>query len=37
MLKARRAIGDFGVPISIFIVALTDYFTPNTYTEVAGS
>ncbi|NXG40266.1 B3AT protein, partial [Dromaius novaehollandiae] len=29
----RRLIGDFGVPISIFIMALVDYFIRDTYTQ----
>ncbi|KFV19300.1 Band 3 anion transport protein, partial [Tauraco erythrolophus] len=31
--KARRLIGDFGVPISIFIMALADFFIEDTYTQ----
>ncbi|NXN95976.1 B3AT protein, partial [Rhinopomastus cyanomelas] len=31
--KARRLIGDFGVPISIFIMALVDFFIEDTYTQ----
>ncbi|CAM2108956.1 band 3 anion transport protein [Caretta caretta] len=32
--KLRRVIGDFGVPISIFIMALADFFMKdNTYTQ----
>ncbi|XP_037742974.1 band 3 anion transport protein isoform X2 [Chelonia mydas] len=32
--KLRRVIGDFGVPISIFIMALADFFIKdNTYTQ----
>ncbi|KFO97596.1 Band 3 anion transport protein, partial [Calypte anna] len=31
--KARRLIGDFGVPISIFIMALVDFFIKDTYTQ----
>ncbi|GFY34039.1 anion exchange protein 3 [Trichonephila clavipes] len=31
--SARRALGDFGVPIGLFIMVLIDYFIPNTYTE----
>ncbi|KFP31131.1 Band 3 anion transport protein, partial [Colius striatus] len=31
--KARRLIGDFGVPISIFIMALIDFFIKDTYTQ----
>uniref|UniRef100_A0A8C2YGD4 Anion exchange protein n=1 Tax=Coturnix japonica TaxID=93934 RepID=A0A8C2YGD4_COTJA len=29
----RRLIGDFGVPISIFIMALADFFIEDTYTQ----
>ncbi|XP_074417812.1 band 3 anion transport protein isoform X2 [Larus michahellis] len=29
----RRLIGDFGVPISIFIMALVDFFIKDTYTQ----
>ncbi|NXO77625.1 B3AT protein, partial [Sitta europaea] len=31
--KVRRLIGDFGVPISIFIMSLADYFIQDTYTQ----
>ncbi|XP_042897163.1 band 3 anion transport protein [Parasteatoda tepidariorum] len=31
--NARRALGDFGVPIAIVIMVLIDYCIPNTYTE----
>ncbi|NXO61424.1 B3AT protein, partial [Phainopepla nitens] len=31
--KVRRLIGDFGVPISIFIMALADFFITDTYTQ----
>ncbi|KAM6190065.1 band 3 anion transport protein isoform 2-T2 [Sarcoramphus papa] len=31
--RARRLIGDFGVPISIFIMALIDFFIKDTYTQ----
>ncbi|NXR47953.1 B3AT protein, partial [Hippolais icterina] len=31
--KVRRLIGDFGVPISIFIMALADFFINDTYTQ----
>ncbi|NXK44854.1 B3AT protein, partial [Chauna torquata] len=31
--KIRRLIGDFGVPISIFIMALADFFIKDTYTQ----
>ncbi|NXE58017.1 B3AT protein, partial [Casuarius casuarius] len=29
----RRLIGDFGVPISIFVMTLIDYFIRDTYTQ----
>lgn len=32
--QVRRLIGDFGVPISIFIMALVDFFIKDTYTQV---
>lgn len=31
--QVRRALGDFGVPISIVCMVLTDYFIQDTYTE----
>ncbi|XP_076212708.1 band 3 anion transport protein isoform X2 [Aptenodytes patagonicus] len=31
--RARRLIGDFGVPISIFIMALVDFFIKDTFTQ----
>ncbi|NWS77084.1 B3AT protein, partial [Crotophaga sulcirostris] len=31
--KARRLIGDFGVPISIFIMTLIDFFIKDIYTQ----
>uniref|UniRef100_A0A8D0H8M6 Anion exchange protein n=2 Tax=Sphenodon punctatus TaxID=8508 RepID=A0A8D0H8M6_SPHPU len=31
--KLRRVIGDFGVPISIFIMVLADYFIEDTYSQ----
>ncbi|NXE84885.1 B3AT protein, partial [Cochlearius cochlearius] len=31
--RVRRLIGDFGVPISIFIMTLVDFFITDTYTE----
>ncbi|NXU04934.1 B3AT protein, partial [Buphagus erythrorhynchus] len=31
--KVRRLIGDFGVPISILIMALADFFINDTYTQ----
>lgn len=30
---ARRALGDFGVPIAIAIFVFVDYFVPDVYTE----
>ena len=31
----RRTIGDFGVPIAIFIMVLIDYLLKDVYTEVS--
>ncbi|KAK7789062.1 hypothetical protein R5R35_002562 [Gryllus longicercus] len=31
--NARRALGDFGVPIAIITMVTLDYFTPTVYTE----
>ncbi|XP_056642113.1 band 3 anion transport protein isoform X1 [Diorhabda sublineata] len=31
--SARRALGDFGVPIAIIIMVFVDYLVPETYTE----
>nr|XP_023013416.1 band 3 anion transport protein-like isoform X1 [Leptinotarsa decemlineata] len=31
--SARRALGDFGVPIAIVIMVFVDYMVPQTYTE----
>ncbi|XP_060637109.2 band 3 anion transport protein isoform X1 [Anolis sagrei] len=31
--KLRRVIGDFGVPIAIFIMAMADFFIQDTYTQ----
>ncbi|XP_075886703.1 anion exchange protein 3 isoform X1 [Nelusetta ayraudi] len=31
--KARRIIGDFGIPISILVFVLVDYCIPDTYTQ----
>ncbi|KAG5882668.1 hypothetical protein JTB14_024477, partial [Gonioctena quinquepunctata] len=31
--SARRALGDFGVPIAIIIMVFVDYMVPQTYTE----
>ncbi|KAL4635643.1 anion exchange protein 3 isoform X1 [Arapaima gigas] len=31
--KARRLIGDFGIPISILVSVVVDIFTPGTYTQ----
>lgn len=33
-LKARRIIGDFGIPISILVMVLVDYSITDTYTQV---
>lgn len=33
VLQARRALGDFGVPIAIIVMVVVDYFVPQTYTE----
>ncbi|KAH0626910.1 hypothetical protein JD844_002204 [Phrynosoma platyrhinos] len=33
LIKLRRVIGDFGVPIAIFIMALADFFIEDTYTQ----
>ena len=32
-LQARRAIGDFGVPIAIFVMVIVDVLIKSTYTE----
>jgi len=32
-LQARRALGDFGVPIAIITMVTLDYLVPQTYTE----
>lgn len=34
--KARRAIGDFGVPITIIVMVLVDYLIPETFIEVVA-
>ena len=31
--QARRAIGDFGVPIAIFVMVIVDVLIKSTYTE----
>lgn len=31
--SARRALGDFGVPIAIIVMVVLDYVCPGTYTE----
>ncbi|KAJ8974750.1 hypothetical protein NQ317_017020 [Molorchus minor] len=31
--SARRALGDFGVPIAIVLMVFVDYMVPQTYTE----
>ncbi|OXB52841.1 hypothetical protein ASZ78_007072, partial [Callipepla squamata] len=33
LVTIRRLIGDFGVPISIFVMALADFFIKDTYTQ----
>lgn len=33
MFKARRALGDFGVPIAIIIMVFLDSMVPQVYTE----
>lgn len=33
LLQARRALGDFGVPIAIVTMVLVDYLVPQTYTD----
>lgn len=33
IIQARRALGDFGVPIAIVLMVTLDYFVPETYTE----
>lgn len=35
--QLRRVIGDFGVPISILIMVLVDFFIKDTYTQVTLS
>lgn len=32
-IQARRALGDFGVPIAIITMVTLDYLVPETYTE----
>nr|CAD7432442.1 unnamed protein product [Timema monikensis] len=32
-LLARRALGDFGVPIAIVVMVMIDYLVPSVYTE----
>ena len=32
-LQVRRALGDFGVPISIVLMVLLDFFIKDTYTD----
>lgn len=31
--NARRALGDFGIPIAIIIIVTLDFFVPNTYSQ----
>lgn len=33
--KARRIIGDFGIPISILVMVLVDYSITDTYTQAS--
>lgn len=33
LLQARRALGDFGVPIAIVLMVVLDYVENGTYTE----
>ena len=33
-LQVRRLIGDFGVPIAIFLMIVVDYNIDDTYTQV---
>lgn len=35
--QLRRVIGDFGVPISILIMVMADFFIEDTYTQVTLS
>lgn len=35
MLQLRRVIGDFGVPIAIFIMVLVDHSIKDTFTQVS--
>jgi len=32
-IQARRALGDFGVPIAIITMVTLDYLVPEIYTE----
>lgn len=34
--QVRRLIGDFGVPISIFLMIVVDYNIEDTYTQVGS-
>lgn len=34
--KARRIIGDFGIPISILVMVLVDYSITDTYTQASA-
>lgn len=36
MMQLRRVIGDFGVPIAIFIMVLVDYSIKDTFTQVSS-
>lgn len=34
--QVRRLIGDFGVPIAIFLMIVVDYSIQDTYTQVCA-
>lgn len=34
--QVRRLIGDFGVPISMFLMIVLDYNIADTYTQVSS-
>lgn len=34
--QVRRALGDFGVPIAIFLMVLVDFLIKDTYTDKLG-
>lgn len=35
LFQARRALGDFGVVIALFLMVLLDAITPTVYTQVS--